>query len=495
MKYGCVVIGGGISGMTTAIIMAKEGYRTALLETSRHTGPTVRGFTRWGLFFDTGFHYTGGLGEGEPLDIFFRYLGLSGKVQKYPFHERGFDTFRCLDPSFEFPFPYGYERIRESLRSAFPKDAGAVNTYLDEVRQIYHSQPYVDIKGSGETHGLSINQGRTLRERLDSITGNEMLKSILSMHCMLHGVNPKEVPFAYHACIAGSYYESAHGIRGGGRSLTEAFDARLSELGVEVLCGTTAREILLSRDYSVLGLRTTDDRVLECERCVSTIHPRQLLRLVPSPAFRPVYRKRLEALEDTCSAIILYVESDLPPASLEGTNLMVFPTTRFPDLEDDGPVERKPLFITKAGDDKGKTAREGFIVICPEPHTETPHWSASLSGDGLRGYRSYKETMTTRAVAHFEASCPEFRGRITRVESATPLTLKRFTNSPAGSLYGVKHKVDQHNPLPLTKIKNLLLSGQAISGPGILGAMISGFAAGGSIMGHDKLREALRKWT
>ena len=34
MKYDCLVIGGGISGMTSAIIMAKKGYHTAILEKS-----------------------------------------------------------------------------------------------------------------------------------------------------------------------------------------------------------------------------------------------------------------------------------------------------------------------------------------------------------------------------------------------------------------------------------------------------------------------------
>jgi len=111
MKYDYGVIGGGVSGMTTALILARKGYSVVLVEKSERIAPTIRGFVKEGLFFDTGFHYTGGFGTGEPMDIFFRYLGLSDKVKKLPFDEYGFDTLRCLDPPFEFSYPYGYERI------------------------------------------------------------------------------------------------------------------------------------------------------------------------------------------------------------------------------------------------------------------------------------------------------------------------------------------------------------------------------------------------
>jgi all-trans-retinol 13,14-reductase len=434
------------------------------------------------------------LNEGEPLDIFFRYLGLSGRIERYPFNEGGFDAFRCLKPHFEFSFPYGYDRIRERLQETFPEDARAIETYLEAVRHTYHSQPYIDLDADVDIHGLSMVQGPSLREFLDTLTGNEMLKCILSMHCLLHGTVPEEVSFLSHACVAGSYYESASGIKGGGLSLSEAFDARLDELGVDVFCGAEVKEILLSGDRSVSGLRFGDDRVLYCERCVATIHPRQVLALVPGPAFRQVYRKRLETLEDTCSAVVLYVESDLPPGDLSGTNILLFPSTRFIDPEGIGPVEEKPLFIAHARQDRSKTSKEGYIVICPEPNMGTKYWSASVPENASETYQAYKDDIRKRITAHLESSCPEFRGRITHVECATPLTMKEYTHSPSGSIYGVKHRVEQYNPMPVTKIKDLFLAGQAITAPGVMGAVVSGFLACGSIVGHEKLRGELRKW-
>ena len=163
MKYDCLIIGGGVSGMTSAIIMAKKGYHIAILEKSHSTGPTIKGFEREGLYFDSGFHYTGGLNEGEPLDIFFRYLGLSSKLEKFSFDENGFDSFRCLQPAFDLLFPYGYDRIRERFTQIFPEDSRAIDDYLSTVRRIYHSQPYINLNIDMDSLGLRSIHGPSLK--------------------------------------------------------------------------------------------------------------------------------------------------------------------------------------------------------------------------------------------------------------------------------------------------------------------------------------------
>ena len=280
MKYDCLIIGGGVSGMTSAIIMAKKGYHIAILEKSHSTGPTIKGFEREGLYFDSGFHYTGGLNEGEPLDIFFRYLGLSSKLEKFSFDENGFDSFRCLQPAFDLLFPYGYDRIRERFAQIFPEDSRAIDDYLNTVRRIYHSQPYINLDIDMDSLGLRSIHGPSLKEFLDGMTDNGMLKCILSMHSLLYGVSPEEAPFSLHAFVAGSYYESVNGIQGGGLSLGKAFDARLKELDVDVYCGSEVKEIFLNEDNSIRGLRYGDDNILNCRTCVSTIHPQALVKIV-----------------------------------------------------------------------------------------------------------------------------------------------------------------------------------------------------------------------
>ena len=79
-----VVIGGGISGMSAALMLARHGRRVTLVEQADCLGPLVRRFWREGYSCDPGLHYVGGLHDGGPLRVFFDYLGLSDLVEVVP---------------------------------------------------------------------------------------------------------------------------------------------------------------------------------------------------------------------------------------------------------------------------------------------------------------------------------------------------------------------------------------------------------------------------
>lgn len=92
--YDQIVVGAGISGMTSALLLAKQGFRVALVEAFPLPGPTVRGFNRRGVHFETGIHFIGGMGDGDPLDTYFKHLDIAEKLRKIPFNRDGCDCFR-----------------------------------------------------------------------------------------------------------------------------------------------------------------------------------------------------------------------------------------------------------------------------------------------------------------------------------------------------------------------------------------------------------------
>jgi all-trans-retinol 13,14-reductase len=493
MNYDYVIIGGGVSGMTSALILAKQSFSVALVEKSRQLAPTIRGFTKKDLFFDTGFHYTGGLGTGEPVDLFLRYLGLSDAVEKLPFREDAFDSFRCLEPSFNFHFPFGHDRIREKFYEVFPDERKAIDAYLSAVKEQYHSVPYVNLDVPEVSTGFSSIHGPTLQEFLDRLTNNKVLKCILSMHCFLYGVAPDEVSFANHACVAGSYYESVNGIVGGGLKLTEVFEAQLEKTGVDVYRGQEVNGMLLSNDGVFGGLTLKDQTNVSAKGCISTIHPRQLLEIVPDSVFRPAYVERLRGLEETASACILYVICSGPIEDLTGSNIFVFPEPDFTFFYKNIDVEKRPMYITAGGERDGGKAKHGFIAICPMSKEQTRPLIDPVLQERSANYKLLKEEIGEKMVRSIKASCPEIAKKILDVTCATPLTLRDYTNSPFGSLYGVKHKIGQYNPMPATRLKGLFLAGQAVTAPGIMGAMMSGFLACGTILGHEKLQKELKQ--
>lgn len=489
MRRDVVVIGAGVSGIATAITMARNGRQVTLVEKAGKTAPLLRGFSRRGVHFDTGFHYTGGLGPGEPLDVLFRYLGISDRVESFPFDQDGFDLFRCEDPAFEFRVPFGFRRLQEKLAEAFPGERGAIGSYLEQVRKACAAMPYLNLDVEiGPDSALPRIMGKTLRETLDGLTGNELLKSLLSMHCLLYGVPSSEVSFAQHAAIVGTYYDSVRGIRGGGLSLARAFDERLAELGVEVILSREATGIEAAADGSVSGVRLADGELLPCSTVVATLHPRLLLEIAPEGAFRPAYRQRLGALEETISAFICFATSDGPLPSLAGSNRFLLPD--IPCIHDLGtqPLGEAPLYLSAAYR-QGESQPAGFVAISPTLFSEAG------SGEGKRrpeGYRRYKEEGMERIRAQVARAYPELAGSIDYLEGSTPLTIRDYCATPLGGLYGVKHMVGQYNPHPSTRVPGLYLAGQAVVAPGVMGAMLSGFLACGTILGHDLLRKELK---
>jgi all-trans-retinol 13,14-reductase len=89
--------------------------------------------------------------------------------------------------------------------------------------------------------------------------------------------------------------------------------------------------------------------------------------------------------------------------------------------------------------------------------------------------------------------CPELDGRLQIIEAATPLTMRDWAASPRGSLYGLRHTVDQFPLLPMTKVEGLLLAGQSVLLPGVLGAVVSAMVACSLVVGLEPLRKELRQ--
>jgi all-trans-retinol 13,14-reductase len=487
-----VVIGGGVSGMASALLLAQAGRKVALVEAAPRTAPLLRGFVRHGVRFDTGFHYTGGLAPGEPLDRCFRHLGLSGALSTYPFREEGFDLFRCEADGFEFDVPAGGEALRDRLCGAFPAESAAIGRYLAMVRESCDAMPYMNLDvldGSGFAFRRVF--GPTLRETLDGLTGDERLKAVLSMHCMLHGVSPREIPFVQHAAVVGNYYRSARGIAGGGDALARAFDARLGQAGVDVRCGSGAAALSVDSAGRLSGVELDDGSRLPCTGCVATLHPQLLSPLLPEGAVRPAWRKRIGALEETVSAFILHAASEGPLPALLGRNRFAFP--RLDGLDDLGtrPVGESPVYVTAAFR-PGDEAPHGFIAIVPADGRSTSAWADSKPGGRPEGYRRFKASLDGLLRARVAAAFPDLAGAMAHTVTATPLTLAGYCRTPHGSLYGVKHRVGQHNPDPATRLPGLFLAGQATAAPGVLGAVLSGYLACGAILGHDRLAKELK---
>ena len=133
MNNRVVVIGAGLGGLQCAYMLAKNGMDVTVLEQNAVTGGCLQSFRRGDILFDTGFHYVGGLREGESLYPLFRYFNLLD-LPWLQLDEDCFDEVVLGNRS--YALASGHERFAETLTSYFPHEKEGIRRYTDFLRSV-----------------------------------------------------------------------------------------------------------------------------------------------------------------------------------------------------------------------------------------------------------------------------------------------------------------------------------------------------------------------
>lgn len=500
-KLTATVVGGGISGMTAALVLARFGHEVTLVERSPELGRTVRGFYRQGVYFDTGFHSSGGLGENKPFSRYLNFLGLGG-LPVTPFQHEGFDTIRFGSEDRILRLNTGYGAFWEGLIELFPGDAKGIGIFLDALRKVYDNAPFLrqatDIRAEfaeeAEYDTLAVFLQRTIRDPL--------LRATLSVASLLHGAPPGDVSFLQHARVLASRIDEAATFEGGGAALADAFAHRLEESGVRVITGNGVSRINISSAGSVEGITLDDGNMYDADTVVYTGHPFFMFDLVHEGVFTPAFARQMQKPAETPSAYMLFGVSDTPILPDGGSNLFYCPDTDLSRVFSAGHDPLSGPFYVATRPGTGLPARGMKDSSASGPHTVM----AIMAGD-FAAFERWKDTPPGQRGAEYAAIKTEkldrFREALAKAwpqtasvhffEGATPLTLRDFTRSPAGSVYGRKHTLAMSNPQPATRVPGLWLAGQSIVAPGVLGAVISAFLACGFIVGSENLHAELNR--
>lgn len=491
-EYDQIVVGAGISGMTAALLLAKQGHKVALLEAFPLLGPTVRGFSRKGVHFETGIHLIGGMGDGDPLDTYFKHLGLSADLEKIAFNEEGCDCFRFEKQDTQVCLPHGYERVRRTLYEEFPAEQEAIDQYLERIKTIFDSSSFLNFDLDFSLDSLAHDETESLRDYLDSITENQELKDLLSCHSLLYGTPPEDAMLSTHALVAGSYFRSSHTIEGGGKALVDAYQKQLEKYGVDVFCGQKAVRINHDEDKNFKNLLLDDDSELRSKICIWSAHPAAMLDCVGDGAFRPVFRRRINELQETVSALILFGIAETPIEALLRRNIYLWPESDYSEVLSGKTGMAENAIFLSAGQTLGRDGKQSVTAIMPYSFEAFSEWKDSTLRNRPQDYLNFKDKIMAEFAEQVFKRCRELNGKVEFIDSATPLSLRDYCQSPYGSMYGAAHTVSQYNPLPATKIKGLLLAGQSIIAPGVMGAVVSAYLTCGFICGHEKIHEELK---
>ena len=126
-----IVIGSGISGLTTAFYLSKLGYRVTVLEQHYVLGGATHTFARHGYEWEVGLHYVGEVGKRDG------FLGkafdeITGGRVEWSKMDEVYD--RANIAGEEYEFHTGPAAFVDYFSTKFPHEAGNIAKYVADVK-------------------------------------------------------------------------------------------------------------------------------------------------------------------------------------------------------------------------------------------------------------------------------------------------------------------------------------------------------------------------
>jgi all-trans-retinol 13,14-reductase len=474
-KYDIVIIGSGFGGLICGYILSKSGYKVGIFEKHFQVGGCLQTFQRKGVTFDTGMHYIGSMEPGQLLHRIFTYLNLLSDVKVHKLDTDGFE--HIILGGREYRFAMGYENYIEVLMSHFPKEHKTIVKYISDLQKHTASLPILDpTKRASDKffsrEALKIGIG----DYLDSLTSNTELQNVLSSTNMLYAGKRNKTPLYIHALINDFYIQSAWRIVGGADCIAESLCRSIYSFGGEIFTRAEVKSIVCNSDKAT-SLILADGETVEAKYFISNTHPEITLNMLDTYLIKNIYRERIRNVESTISNFILYIEFKPDTVRYANYNFYKFNNENVWECssytQKDWP--RNYIFMHQVPKSNKGYAESG-VLISYMHFSEVEKWNKSYIENRGEDYITFKEVKKEILLSQLENDFPGIRSNIKEVYTSSPLTLRDYTGTKNGSMYGIlkdKNYLEQTFISHRTKIPNLFFAGQNINLLGILGVAMS----------------------
>ena len=490
MKKKCVIIGSGLGGLSSGVIMAKNGYDVTILEQSQQIGGCLQCFSRNGAKFETGMHFAGSLDDGQILSNYFNFLEIKDKLD---FSRLDTDAYDIVSLNGErFYFANGREKFIESMAQRFPDQKEKLEKYCELTEQIASASPYRFLNDTTPHPVDNELQMRSLNEVIEAIITDPKLRNVLVGNLSLYAAERDKTPFASHAFVFDFYNSSAFRIVGGSDNIAKALTEVLQSYGGQILTRSKVVKIITEENVAI-GVETENGSVFPADLVFSDIHPSLMLNLLDDNVFSLAYRNRIQSMKNTTSVFSLYLQFKENALPYMNSNFYGFrtdsPWEMSGTLDSDWP--KGYLYMHHCMEKDQKFAQSG-IMLAYLSAMELKAWNETKVNGRGTDYEAFKKQCAERILDAAEKDFPDLRDYISTYYTATPLTYRDYTLSPDGSMYGLAKDVTAGIAGRVsykTKVPNLLLVGQNINSHGLLGVLVGSITACSSVLGEENIRK------
>jgi len=464
-----------------------NGKKVLLLEKGPHIGGSLVRFYKKNIPFDTGFHFTGGFSSGGILTDMLQVLGISEQIKPIFLSQPGSSLFIFEKDNLTYDMPSGTEKFRLCLHKYFPKEISAINAYFSKVEKVYQSTVSLDLRKIALSAETVDEDFLSLQEVLDSLTANNHLKALLSAFCVCYGVKPIETSFANHARVAGGLYESVARIENGGEAFIRAFNSRFAQSDIDIHCNTTISECVDIKNDTIGKFILNNGNCVSASDCTFTIHPQEILKVLPRQHLRKAFLDRVSAFETSHGFFSVFgVVENADPLTFGPSIASLLPDTNLNNLLD--PQQKGDGALAVIRSVETHAGKEHCVVNAFEPefYSNLKQWADSSVGKRPADYNEYKTRKIQRITERFCALYPQYRKVFKVIDAASVLTFRDYLFSPEGNAYGIKQKMGQFNLFGKLPLVNIYVAGQSAVLPGMVGAMLSSFIVARNLIGKDK---------
>ena len=486
MKYDVVIIGSGLGGLACGRILSEAGERVLVLESGTQAGGCLQSYKRKGFAFDTGFHYVGGLDEGQSLHAAFRLFGLLS----LPWKRLDAEFDRVTIDGRTFAFAQGFDAFTRRLTEDFPEESDALRRYARLLQQMSVQQWDALNPHNNEPFASSPLFDQNAYQYLTETFRNPLLVQVLSGTSLKTELRRESLPLFSFLHGNSSFVESSWRLAGDSSLLVQALTDGIRANGGEVVCRARVTE-LVDRGGKLAYAVCSNGERYEADLFISDIHPAQTCDLLKDELLlKKSYRNRMHRLANTFG--MFTVSLLLKPGSVEYFNWNHYVYPKHADVwalpSEKGTVDG--LLVSCRAPETGERYARQIDLLTPMNWELCERWIHTQVGKRGADYEAMKQRLVDACITLAEEVVPGLRGQVEACYTSTPLTYRDYTLTPDGSAYGVRK--DCNAPLatwlsPRTPVPNLFLTGQNLMLHGVHGVTMTALFTCAEILGKEKM--------
>jgi phytoene dehydrogenase-like protein len=452
MKYDCVIIGAGMSGLAAAIRLAHYEKKVCICESHFQIGGLNSYYSRNGIELECGLHamtnFASSNAKTLPLLKLLRQLRIP--YDSIAPREQHHSVIKF--PGAELKFSNNFLELSESIATSFPLQIDnftALDNKIMDWNEVNLDNPFI-----------------SAREIVGQYITDPLLRDMLFCPLMYYGsAQENDMDFSqfaimYKSIFKEGFFRPGHGIRG----LLNILIERLRETGAELRLNCSIDKIIIKNNRAV-GVVTHFGEFIEAANFLSSAGAPETAKLCDSPemtSFAPTPGK-LAFME---TIVLPSANTDIPDSAIiffNSADTFAFRNPKEDISIDSGVICFPSNFKMRSGD-----------AIPPRLMRTTVLANNQLWFDyNKMQYSAHKQQAFENIITKSLQLAGMPADTIVRpIDAFTPKTITRYTARINGAIYGspIKYKTG------ITPINNVYLCGTDQGFLGITGALLSGIS-------------------